>query len=97
MTDPIECIQEFIFSVSQVFHVATAHPEIMRAHVRASVDHNTILWLVNLHPDVFVAMLRWGVNDLRAEVTEAREWEKMNIQIQLKTQLVSLKTQIIIA
>ena len=53
-------------------------PTGVRAHVCVGVDRNTILWLVNFHTDVSVAML----NGLRANVTETRKWEKVNIQIQ---------------
>ena len=51
-------IQVFIFSLSRVFHVATASLRVIRSHVRASVDRNTLQWLVNLYSGDFVAMLR---------------------------------------
>ena len=35
-------IQKFIFSLSRVFHVATATLRAIRTHVRASVDRNTL-------------------------------------------------------
>ena len=35
-------IQEFIFSLSLVFHVATASLRAVRIPVRASVDRNTL-------------------------------------------------------
>ena len=52
-------IQEFLFSLSRIFHVSAAclrakrsHP---RSHVHASVDRHTLQWLVNLHSGDFVA------------------------------------------
>ena len=51
-------IQEFIFSLSWVFHVATASLCAIRSHVRASVDRNMLHWLVDLHSVDFVAMRR---------------------------------------
>ena len=51
-------IQEFIFSLSRVFHVATVSLRTARTHVRVSVDPNKLQRLVTLHSGVFVAMLR---------------------------------------
>ena len=67
-------MQEFIFSVSWVVHVATAYPASLHAHLCISVDCNMILWLVNLHSHVFIASLRleWLVcrHDRGVEIRE---------------------------
>ena len=38
----LEYIQEFIFSRSRVFHIATASVHAVRTHIRASVDRNML-------------------------------------------------------
>ena len=50
-------------------HIATVYPVSVCAHIRVSVNCNTILWLVNLHSNVFVA-LYWDRNGLRVNVIE---------------------------
>ena len=84
MTLCLYYIQEFIFSLSRVFHVATTSLRAIRTHERASVDRNTLQRLVNLHLGDFVAMLRreWlPGNGLQAIVTEVQNCEKINIEI----------------
>ena len=71
-------IQEFIFSLLWGFHVATASLRAIRTRARARGECSTLQWLVNLHSGDL--LLCWGMNELRAGVTKAQNWEKWKLK-----------------